>query len=255
MVDAGRRDMRTIGEGRAQRHAVTMLGGSRAPRVLAIFVGGAVAVVAAGPAGAVTAGDPRDQPYLSTIVNQALETERTNVDIPWSNPETGHRGVLVIERTFYRDPQSPCRDYRWTLERGSRPPATITGTGCRIGPALWRLDEREAASPLRMPDRSAPLPPPASPPPVVTGTPDPAGPDPGVAPGTTTGTTPAPSPAPPPARATTEPAPPKRTAKAEPAPKRSAPASKPQTAAGAGNAAPPKPPALPGYTLPSKTTM
>lgn len=108
---------------------------------------GVLALVAASSEGrAATAGDARDQPYLSTIISQALETERTKVEIPWSNPETGNRGVMVIERTWYRDPQSPCRDYRWTLERGDRSTETISGTGCRIGPAVWRLDERPASA-------------------------------------------------------------------------------------------------------------
>jgi surface antigen len=202
----------------------------------------AILLVAAPAAGlADTAGDRRDQPYLSTIVNQALETERTNIDIPWSNPETGHRGVLVIERTWYRDPQSPCRDYRWTLERGGRPAELINGTGCRIGPAVWRLDERPASSPLRTPDPSAPLPVPGSAPSAPASAPDPSS-----APDTT-----APAPTPqtaPPAQAT-------RSAKAAPRRKPSTPAPKSQAAAAAGDATAPKPATLPSYTLPSKTAL
>ena len=123
-----------------------------AMRLIWLLPGAVVVAGASLPALAGTGGDPRDQPYLSTIVNQALETERTKVEIPWSNPETGNRGTLVIDRTWYRDPQSPCRDYRWTLERAGHPTETISGTGCRIGPAVWRLDEGASASASASPE-------------------------------------------------------------------------------------------------------
>ena len=55
--------------------------------------------------------------------------------------------MIVIERTFYRDPRTPCRDYRRTLERAGAPTVEIQGTGCRIGPGLWSLDE-EGAQPV-----------------------------------------------------------------------------------------------------------
>jgi hypothetical protein len=197
--------------------------------VAGIFgVGFAVAAHAA------TGGDPRDQPYLSTLVNQALETERTKVEIPWSNPETSHRGMIVIDRTWYRDPQSPCRDYRWTLERTGQPVETISGTGCRIGPAVWRLDEGSPGpGGLAIPDPAAPLPAPGSSPP----TPDPAA------------ATPAPSPDP-----TSPPqvAPPARSTKPKSARReRSTPASKPARSASTAS----EPATLPSYTLPSKTAM
>lgn len=240
-VDAGGSNMPTIERGSTQRQCVAVAAArtgslQRRPLMLAVVL--LVAAPAVGRAD--TAGDRRDQPYLSTIVNRALETERTNTDIPWSNPETGHRGVLVIERTWYRDPQSPCRDYRWTLERNGRPAELINGTGCRIGPAVWRLDERPAASPLRTPDPSAPLPVPSRAPSTSTpSVPDPSAPD-------TTAPAPAPQTATPP-QAT-------RSAKASPRRKPSAPASKSQAAA-AGDATAPKPAALPSYTLPSKTAL
>lgn len=236
-VDAGGSNMPTIKRGFRQRRLVAVAAAGTRPWQQRRLILAAALLVAAPAVGLTdTAGDRRDQPYLSTIVNRALETERTSVDIPWSNPETGNRGVLVIERTWYRDPQSPCRDYRWTLERSGRPAELINGTGCRIGPAVWRLDERLASSPLRTPDPSAPLP--------VPGAPSaPAAPDPSSAPDTTA-PAPAPQTAPPPQTS--------RTAKASPRRKPS-PASNPQAAAG--DATAPKPAALPSYTLPSKTAL
>ena len=79
-------------------------------------------------------------------MNQALETEKSGVEIPWSNPATGSSGMIMIERTFYRDPRTPCRDYRRTLERVGAPTAEIQGTGCRIGSGHWSLDEEDPRS-------------------------------------------------------------------------------------------------------------
>ena len=87
-----------------------------------------------------------DEEYVGPLINQALETERTGVEVPWSNPATGSSGTIVIERTFYRDPRTPCRDYRRTLERAGAPTVEIAGTGCRIRSGRWSLDEEEPAS-------------------------------------------------------------------------------------------------------------
>jgi hypothetical protein len=87
-----------------------------------------------------------DEEYVGPLINQALETEKSGVEIPWSNPATGSSGMILIERTFYRDPRTPCRDYRRTLERVGAPTVEIQGTGCRIGSARWSLDEEEPRS-------------------------------------------------------------------------------------------------------------
>ena len=87
-----------------------------------------------------------DEEYVQPLLEQALETEKSNVELSWSNPDTGSSGIIVIERTFYRDPSTPCRDYRRTLERAGAPPVEIQGTGCRVGPNEWELDEEGPAS-------------------------------------------------------------------------------------------------------------
>jgi surface antigen len=109
--------------------------------------------------------DP-DEEHVGPLINQALESERTGVAVPWTNPATGSSGTIVVERTFYRDPRTPCRDYRRTIERAAGPMVTIEGTGCRIGPGRWSLDEEEP-DPARealfrsMPPASEPAEPPA----------------------------------------------------------------------------------------------
>lgn len=103
-----------------------------------------VVVVSTAATAAVLNEDPGDQTYLTIAINEALETRRTDVEIPLRNPDTGSQGMLIIERTYYRDPTTPCRDYRRTIERAGAPPVEVQGTGCRIGKALWSLDEVNA---------------------------------------------------------------------------------------------------------------
>jgi surface antigen len=114
-----------------------------------------------------------DEEYVQPLVNQALESEKSRLEIPWHNPATGSGGMIMIERTFYRDPRTPCREYRRTLERAGAPAVEVHGTGCRIGPGLWSLEEESARS-VAAPAPSAGAdaartPPPAAPPDVEPG--------------------------------------------------------------------------------------
>jgi surface antigen len=106
-----------------------------------------------------------DEEYVEPLLNQALEAERTGVELPWRNPATGSSGIIVIERTFYRDPRTPCRDYRRTLERAGEPAIEVEGTGCRIAPGEWAIDEEAPASRAATPAPAAgPEPAPDEPP-------------------------------------------------------------------------------------------
>ena len=106
-----------------------------------------------------------DEEYVEPLLNQALEAERTGVELPWRNPATGSSGIIVIERTFYRDPRTPCRDYRRTLERAGEPAIEVEGTGCRIAPGEWAIDEEGPASRAATPAPAAgPEPAPDEPP-------------------------------------------------------------------------------------------
>ncbi|MEM7026148.1 MAG: RT0821/Lpp0805 family surface protein [Pseudomonadota bacterium] len=75
------------------------------------------------------------------MLQQTLEVTRANVEVPWRNPATGNRGKIVVERTFYRDPQTPCRAYMRTLEVPGVPPEITRGTGCRTGTGRWLIEE------------------------------------------------------------------------------------------------------------------
>jgi surface antigen len=87
------------------------------------------------------ADDPRDAAFLAPLLQRVLETTRTDLETSWRNPATGNGGTIVVERTFYREPETPCRTYVRTLEARGTPPQVIKGTGCRDSTGLWVLEE------------------------------------------------------------------------------------------------------------------
>jgi surface antigen len=113
----------------------------------------------------IAAQEELDEAYVGPLINQALESQRTGVEVPWTNPATGSSGTIVVERTFYRDPRTPCRDYRRTVERAGGAAVAIEGTGCRIGSGRWSLDEEEPEPTREALPRSAPREPEAATPP------------------------------------------------------------------------------------------
>jgi surface antigen len=87
------------------------------------------------------AEEPRDAAFIAPVLQRALETARTDIPTSWRNPATGNGGSIVVERTFYREPQTPCRDYVRTIIVAGAAPELIRGTGCRSSTGLWLLEE------------------------------------------------------------------------------------------------------------------
>jgi surface antigen len=110
-----------------------------------------------------SADDPRDAAFLEPMLQRVLETARTDVETSWRNPETGNGGSIVVERTFYRAPEEPCRAFVRTLEAAGAAPQVTRGTGCRDSTGLWLIEEEPAS--LAGPPRTTPSGRPASPPP------------------------------------------------------------------------------------------
>ncbi len=166
--------------------------------------------------------DIRDLPFVLDAVNDALETARTNVDVPWENPATGNSGVIVVEKTFYPSPETPCRQYRRTFNRPGKVATVTRGTGCRAGPARWKIEEEPTASTMPRAPKSGPSPE------TPAELPSPVG-------GPASGPLPAPEKSKPPAKSP----------------------STPSTAAKATPKAPPPPaaPTLPKFTMPSKAEI
>jgi surface antigen len=108
------------------------------------LAGGVVAIFCLTPGVGWTAEDPRDAAFLAPMLQRVLETARTDLEIPWSNPATGNRGSIVVERTFYREPDRPCRAYVRTVESAGAAPQATRGTGCRSGTGTWQIEEEPA---------------------------------------------------------------------------------------------------------------
>jgi surface antigen len=130
--------------------------------------GVAAAILCLAPSLGWSADDPRDAAFLEPVLQRALETARTDVEVPWRNPATGNGGSIVIERTFYREPEMPCRAYVRTLEPTGAAPRVTRGTGCRSSTGLWLIEEEPeslAGPPPRTttPGRTASPPPGAEP--------------------------------------------------------------------------------------------
>jgi len=126
-----------------------MTGAGRAGAILA-------AILALAPGAGWSADDPRDEAFLSPVLQRALETARTGVEVPWRNPATGNEGYIVVERTFYREPDMPCRAYARTLAVPGAADEVTKGTGCRTETGLWVIDEAPA---LAAPAPGTPAPP------------------------------------------------------------------------------------------------
>jgi surface antigen len=84
--------------------------------------------------------DPRDRIALDRALNRTLEAAHIGDTTRWNNRETGAEGTIVVERTFYRDLNEPCRSYRWTLRRGDQA-LQSRGSGCRNLREDWTLQE------------------------------------------------------------------------------------------------------------------
>jgi surface antigen len=102
------------------------------------------------------AAQDADAEVYNEVLSRTLEEQPSGVEVAWSNPATGRRGVIVVERTFYRD-RTPCRSYRRTVEGGGTA-ERIAGIGCRDEDGRWQLEEQAP------PVAAAPPPPPSCPP-------------------------------------------------------------------------------------------
>jgi surface antigen len=89
-----------------------------------------------------SADDPSDAGFLAPVMQRVLEDARVDVETSWRNPQTGNGGSIVVERTFYREPGTPCRAYVRTLETAGAAPQVTRGTGCRDSTGLWLIEEK-----------------------------------------------------------------------------------------------------------------
>lgn len=110
----------------------------------ALAGGVAAAILCLAPGFGWAAEDPRDAAFLVPMLQRVLETARTDLETSWRNPATGNGGSIVVERTFYREPETPCRSYMRTLEPAGGAPQVTRGTGCRSSTGVWLIEEEPA---------------------------------------------------------------------------------------------------------------
>ena len=102
---------------------------------------GALALTLLLPTGLLAQEDAEDKAYLEKRLSKILEFERTGAEIPWTNPKTGNSGNIQLKRTYFLDPDTPCRDYLRSIDSAEGEPETIRGTGCREATGGWKLTE------------------------------------------------------------------------------------------------------------------
>ncbi len=118
-----------------------LAGPAGGPLLAAALIGLGLSVALAPSAKAQEAENPSDLAYVQRQLNKILEFERTAEVIPWKNPETGNGGTIKIDRTYFFDPKTPCRDYVRTVDKEGAEALSIRGTGCREAEGKWKLTE------------------------------------------------------------------------------------------------------------------
>ena len=99
------------------------------------------------------AQDQSDAAYLAAFLNKVLEFERSGNQVPWQNPASGKHGVIVVERTYFLDPKTPCREFSYTVEGEFSRSREFEGMGCRNEVGEWRLEgDNDLAQAAKNPD-------------------------------------------------------------------------------------------------------
>jgi surface antigen len=78
-----------------------------------------------------------DIALAATAMQATLEHESTGETRTWRNPETGHAGAMMPQRTYLSEAGFYCRDYQETLSVDGRS-ETYADTACRDADGIWR---------------------------------------------------------------------------------------------------------------------
>jgi len=79
--------------------------------------------------------DERDRELASRAELTALEDGESGRAVPWRNPDSGHYGEVVPQRSYERAERT-CRDYEHRVWIDGRR-EVITGTACRRSDGTW----------------------------------------------------------------------------------------------------------------------
>jgi len=108
--------------------------GQGAGRVLATAAGAVVGGIVGSEIG--RSMDEADKQRAAAAEYYALEEEQVGGSRTWRNPESGHRGKVVVNREFRRNGRL-CREYEHTIIIEGEPD-TLTGVSCRGDDGKWR---------------------------------------------------------------------------------------------------------------------
>ena len=118
-----------------------LAGPAGGPLLAAALIGFGLSVTLSPSARAQDGENPSDLAYVQGQLNKILEFERTAAAVPWKNPETGNGGKVRVLKTYFLEPEKPCRDYIRTVEKDGEELLSIRGTGCREEEGRWKLSE------------------------------------------------------------------------------------------------------------------
>lgn len=82
--------------------------------------------------------DEKDRRAYSRAHYDAMEYNRSGEPSYWHNPDSGHHGSVVPERTYERRPGEYCREYQQTITVGGRTEEGY-GTACRRADGSWEI--------------------------------------------------------------------------------------------------------------------
>lgn len=102
-------------------------------RVLATVAGAVIGGVVGSEIG--KALDENDRRRAAEAEYTALETGHSGKAVPWHNPDSGRRGV-VVPKPPYQDQGRNCREYTHTIYINGEP-EILKGTACRSNDGTW----------------------------------------------------------------------------------------------------------------------
>ena len=82
--------------------------------------------------------DRADMTYYQQTQQKALETAPAGQSLPWSNPQSGHSGVVIPAAPFKNDSGQYCREFQNKITVGGKTQSGY-GTACRQPDGSWQI--------------------------------------------------------------------------------------------------------------------
>ncbi len=105
-------------------------------KVLGALIGAAGGAYLGNTFGA--AMDKKDHQYNSDVTIRTLETSRVGHTNVWRNPDNGHSGTVVINKTYQSNVGEYCREFTQKINIGGKIESGY-GTACRQPDGAWKV--------------------------------------------------------------------------------------------------------------------